>query len=367
MNLLLFNLKTDANDSVLGFTTDWVNAMAGRFDRVVVITMEAGRVAVADNVVVHSVGREKGYSEFRRVLVFYGLLRRVLREQRVDVCFAHMMPLFAVLGWPLLRARGIPIVLWYAHKSVTPTLRFAHRLVDRVVTSSPEGFQVPSQKVVYVGQGISLSKFPARSQAQENDSEHEFTVISVGRISPIKNIAGVLRGFANLAAGPVHRPRRLVILGGTLTEEDKAYEASMKRLADELGISESVTFAGPVVHEEVGEWVTRADLSVSLSETMSLDKTILESMAAGIPVLILNKAFLPVFGEAGVDASEFILEGADPAAVGRGMRYWEKHGREREGDMLSLRTCVRERHGLEGLAARISGELKSQAGRGSGK
>jgi len=27
-NLLLFNLKTDADDDILGFTTDWINALA---------------------------------------------------------------------------------------------------------------------------------------------------------------------------------------------------------------------------------------------------------------------------------------------------------------------------------------------------
>ena len=39
--LLVFNLKTDASDDALGFTTDWVNAIATHWDRVFVITMTA--------------------------------------------------------------------------------------------------------------------------------------------------------------------------------------------------------------------------------------------------------------------------------------------------------------------------------------
>ena len=101
MNLLVFNLKTDADDDVLGFTTDWVNALAASCERIFVITMSAGRIAVAENVQVYSIGKEQGYSEPRRATEFYRTLSRLLRNERIDACFAHMMPLFAVMGWNL--------------------------------------------------------------------------------------------------------------------------------------------------------------------------------------------------------------------------------------------------------------------------
>ena len=108
MNLLIFNLKTDAKDSILGFTTDWINALAKKCNRVVIITMASGKISVDDNVTVYSVGKEKGYSELRRLFEFYRILYRVLKIEKIDGCFAHMMPLFAVLGFPLLKIRKIP-------------------------------------------------------------------------------------------------------------------------------------------------------------------------------------------------------------------------------------------------------------------
>jgi hypothetical protein len=126
MNLLVFNLAMDADDSTLGHTTAWTNALARRCDHVSVITMTAGRLAVDPNVEVRSLGKERGASEPCRLRRFYGLVRSALRARRIDACFAHMAPLFTVLFAPVARRAGVPILLWYAHTSVTPVLRLAH-------------------------------------------------------------------------------------------------------------------------------------------------------------------------------------------------------------------------------------------------
>src|SRR5690554_4141258 len=128
IRLLLFNLLTDADDSNLGFTTQWINGLAERCAAIDVVTMGMGRVDVADNVRVYSVGKERGYSAARRVIEFYRVVLPLLWRYRYTHCFAHMMPLFAVMGAPFLKMRRIPIVLWYAHKSTTFKLRLAEKV-----------------------------------------------------------------------------------------------------------------------------------------------------------------------------------------------------------------------------------------------
>ena len=105
LRLLWFNLATDADATGQGFTTDWLNALAPHCDQIDVLTMRAGRLALDDKVRVYSVGKEKGYTELRRAVEFYRLLSRLLRENDYDACFAHMQPLFAVMGAPLLLPR----------------------------------------------------------------------------------------------------------------------------------------------------------------------------------------------------------------------------------------------------------------------
>ena len=57
MRLLVFNLATDVDDPILGFTTHWIRALARRVEAVQVITMRAGRLDLPNNVRVDSVGK----------------------------------------------------------------------------------------------------------------------------------------------------------------------------------------------------------------------------------------------------------------------------------------------------------------------
>src|SRR4029079_6941240 len=133
--------------------------LAARCEAVDVITMKMGRLAVAPNVQVYSVGKEKGYSEARRFFEFYRILFRLLRQHHYEACFAHMMQLFAVMGSPVLKLYRVPITLWYAHKATGRMLQLAEKLVDHVVTSTAEGFRLPSKKVQIIGQGIDTDHF----------------------------------------------------------------------------------------------------------------------------------------------------------------------------------------------------------------
>jgi len=157
--LLVFNLATDADDPVLGFTTVWLNRLAAHYDALDVITMRAGRLDVAGNVRVYSVGKERGFSEPRRVWEFHRLLRERLAEQRYEACFAHMMPLFAVLGAPQLRIARVPVTLWYTHRSAHWTVRAAVPLVRRVVTAAPDSFPIATPKLRVLGHGVDTGFF----------------------------------------------------------------------------------------------------------------------------------------------------------------------------------------------------------------
>lgn len=288
--LLLFNLATDTDDPVLGFTTAWANALAAYFPRVDVMTMRAGRLATADNVRVYSIGKEKGYSEPRRALEFYRRLSSLLLRERYAAAFAHMTPLFAVLAAPLLRARGVPLALWYAHGSVSCTLRLAERVVGRVVTASLESFRLASPKVRVLGHGIDIDQF---APAAQRGGDERFTVLSVGRIAPIKRLETLVEAANRLYHGLELRDLRVRIVGEA-APEDAGYAEGLRRQVTLLGLDTVVTFAGPRPHDQVADEYQRADVMVNLSQTGSLDKAVLEAMACGTPVVTANEAFAAV-------------------------------------------------------------------------
>lgn len=354
-NLLIFNLKTDADDDVLGFTTDWINALATYFRRVFVITMCAGRIDVAENVEVYSLGKEKGYSEPRRAIEFYRLMWRVLRTEKVDACFAHMMPLFAVMGWPLLRRKKIPILLWYGHKATPVVLRVAHRLVDRVVTSTPAGFRLKSEKVRVVGQGITEGRFPLREPSVRGKP---FVMISVARLSPIKHIDIMIQAAAELARRHGKNSIQLVLLGDALLERDRQYKNELRGLVETYRLEECVPFVGSVPHREVPKWLRKADVSINLSPTGAVDKAALESLAMGIPVIVQNRSFIPLFEAAGVDVSLFFLSELEAKGLADKLERWMlSDPRESHAGLRKVSDKVLVDHGLLGLAEKIVSQI----------
>ncbi len=227
--LLLFNLVTDVKHPILGFTTQWIRELAARVETLDVITMRAGEIDVPSNVRVHSVGAELGWSEPRRVLEFYRHLFRILRTQRIDGCFSHMIQIFSVLAGPVLRAKGIPLVTWYAHPQPSMTLRLAHSFSNGMVTSLPGAYPGRKNKLSVIGQGIDTARFtPAAVPAAEDD-----LILCAGRISRVKNHATLLRALVLLP-----RRVRVVILGATAGAEDEACAAGLRALAAELHLWE---------------------------------------------------------------------------------------------------------------------------------
>lgn len=345
--LLLFNLATDADDPVLGFTTSWIRALAQHCDHIDVVTMRAGRLAVPENVSVYSVGKEHGWGELRRAVEFYRILFTVLR-QHYDACFAHMQPLFAVMAAPLLRLLGVPLTLWYAHKSVSLKLRLAEKWVDHVVTASPESFRLSSSKVIVTGHGIDTSVF---APGAPRSIDEPFAILSVSRIAPVKQIE-VLLDAARILAGRGVR-FHLTIAGSAEPQHDD-YFHRLQTLALDPVLVDPVTFLGSVPYEQVAELYRRADVMVNLSATGSIDKAVLEAMSCGTPVVTSNEAFCPMLSRWG----ERLLIPPDANTLAeRIAQLAVTPPQERQALGLALREIVAREHSLERLASMLVNEI----------
>jgi glycosyltransferase involved in cell wall biosynthesis len=342
--LLLFNLVTDVKHPILGFTTQWIREIAARVKSLDVITMYAGEIAVPDNVRVHSAGRERGWSEPRRVLEFYRHLFRITRERRIDGCFSHMIQIFSVLGAPVLRARGIPLVTWYAHPQLGPTLKLAHLLSDRMVTSLPGAYPYRKDKLTVLGQGIDTTLFAPDARAVTDDS----LILCVGRLSQVKNHPTLLRAFSRL---PPHL--RLEVLGATAGADDEAYAAGLRALARELGIADRVIFAPAVPPSELPAHYQRCAVHVNLTPAGFGDKVAWEAMSCGRPCLVANEDFRETLG---VHADRLLFRGEEDLAKKMAALFAE-NAQWRGAVGLDLRANVIRLHSLPGLADRILEEF----------
>lgn len=345
--LLVFNLATDADHPVLGFTTLWLNRLADRCEHLDVVTMQAGRLDLPGNVRVFSVGRERGYSEARRFLEFYRILIPLLLKNRYDACFAHMMPLFAAMGGPLLFLSGVRTTLWYIHRQVTRQLRFGLAMSWRAVSATESSFPLQTAKLRPVGHGIDVDFF---SPPLSKNPAARPIIVQVGRLMEIKHQDTLLRAAAELDA-------QIVLVGGVLEGFSDEYRRFLYQLVDELNLAERVIFAGDLPPENVREEYRRADIAVNLTPLGSFDKAVLEGMACGLPSIVCNPAFDPLL--AGYTPLLRCAAFDDVEGLrGRLRQLLAVSPEERAEIGRVLREGVVAGHGLEGLLDRVMDVLQ---------
>ncbi len=340
-HLLVFNLATDADDPILGFTTRWLNELAKHYETLDVVTMRTGRLATAPNVCVYSVGKERGLSEPARALRFYAILTGLLRRKRYERCFAHMMPLFAVMGAPLLQAARVPILLWYTHRQNHRLLQLAERVAWQVVTASADSFPFSTPKLHVVGHGIDTALYaPAADPAPE-----PFQVMQVARLSPIKHQTTLLAATANL-------PVRVALVGGALTADDAAYAQAVRAQAAEPARCFPAQLTGALSSEQVIALARRSHAAVNLSPPGLFDKAALEAMACGLPTIVASDGFNDLLG-----AHQAALRVAHPTDVDglrerlRALMAMSPAQRQQIG--ADLRAAVVASHSLPALVARL--------------
>ena len=130
---------------------------------------------------------------------------------------------------------------------------------------------LPSERVRFISNGIDCPRFavPARS-----NSSGRVTIGTVASLRREKNIARLIEAFAGIAAT---RDLELLIVG------DGAERQGLEQLARELNIAGQVRFAGQSNRPE--DWYPRMDIFALSSDTEQMPLSVLEAMAASLPVV----------------------------------------------------------------------------------
>ena len=281
------------NDGSFGFFHDWLREFA-KSTQVTVLAFEVGEYNLP-GVQVFSLGKDRSKN---KLIWLCNLYRYTWRERKTyNTVFAHMSPLFVILPYPLFCILRKKIVLWYVHRNVDLKLRIAEKIVSKVFTATPESFGIPSKKVMYMGQAVDVDRFYSTNLERLNDKK-EFRVITVGRITPIKNLDILIEAVALISR---EVPIVVDVIGITATEQDLAYETMLKKMVMDKGLGRQVRFVGSVANRDLVEQFARAHASINLSPTGGLDKTVLESMASGVPVFVSNQAFIEHLGKYAAD------------------------------------------------------------------
>lgn len=333
--LLIVTQIVDREDAVLGFFHEWIREIAPCFDEVSVVCLKKGEYELPGNVEVYSLGKEEGE---KSSLMYAWRFFTYVWSLEYDSVFVHMNPEYVVLSgwwWRLSRKR---VVLWYTHKSVSFMLRVALLFVHVVCTASPESFRARSNKVEIVGHGIPVPLFTHEGMTSGGRLEK---MISVGRISRTKRYEDMLEIVEQIPG------THLSIVGAAITKDDEVYQEVLLSLVKERGLSDRVVFKGPSTQKMLPKLLWEHGLFLNTSDTGSLDKAVLEAMAAGLFVVTTNEGLKSTLRETmySFSSREGLIE--------RVKKVQSLDVEEVKKEIMVLKQIVAKEHTLKGLISRV--------------
>jgi glycosyltransferase involved in cell wall biosynthesis len=351
VKLLLITFELDTDSPVLAWQARVATQLARSCKHVVVLTHKVGAFDPQPNVTVvrlplmlqRAPARWLGARWLTNILVW-----RLWKQYRFDAVFIHMNMEWTYRLSPAFRALRLPVLLWYAHGSVTRRLWLAHRCATAVVTSTTEGFRLRSDKVRVIGQGIDTAAFSMQLVAPPCAD-----IITVSRISARKRIELLIDSLAVVKQARPDAPIRLRIIGSALNGADRHYERELRARVHERSLGAHVAFVGQVPMTAIAQYYASAFVHVNVSRTGSMDKTVLEALACGCPVLTSNEAFADFFRSN--RESVLLLDTPDAIAA----RILDVYDRRFEIDRAALRQLVDGRHDVASYCDRIVDELRS--------
>ena len=218
---------------------------------------------------------------FRYRLVVSAHGSDVLRPQDCDV--SHLPAL-------LRQADAVTAVSAVTQARIEERLGTSHRLVH------------------VIPNGIDL-KFWEAARHPGNAERDRATVLSVGRLDPVKGHDVLIRAFARVRS---HVPAARLIIAGA-----GGFRPRLDALVDEQRLQDgAVIFTGAVPSSEVRNWLARACVFALPSRSEGLPLALLEAMAAGVPTIATRVGGIP---EVIVPGTGLLVAPEDPEALAHGI------------------------------------------------
>ncbi|MBI2144037.1 glycosyltransferase [Candidatus Woesearchaeota archaeon] len=234
----------------------------------------------------------------------------VAKKEKPDVIHAHWILPQGLAAAMVGRLLEIPVVVTAHAGDVFPLNNAFFRLLSGLALGSASAITANSTytksavgrmtrkpvSVIPMGVDLALFSSSSASAAAAVRKKHGLSpgsrmILFVGRLAEKKGVKHLIDAMRRIArAFPACR---LVVVG------DGPEKASLVRQSQQLGLPESVVFAGSIPNRELPEFYRAADVFVLPSvvaksgDTEGLGVVLLEAIAAGCPVVASNVGGIP--------------------------------------------------------------------------
>lgn len=313
-------------------------------------------------------------------------LFRDLKRERIEI--VHTYGFYPnVLAIPVAKLAGAVAIasirdqgdIWSAMQRRAE--RWILKLADAVVVNADMVRQIliangyDARKIVVIRNGVDTARFEVKAPAGRLRRELGLPsrgpiIAALCRLIPIKGIEHFLEAAVILSRR--FSDARFIVAG------EGAHRQTLERYAIELGLGGRVIFTG--LRQDIPEFLSEVHISVLPSLSEALSNTVLESMAAGLPVVATRVGGNPELVEDGVTGllvpprepeslaaaltrlveNPTLAQAMGQAARQRAQEHFSQERLVQETECLYLRLLLRTRHRVpEALLVRRGAMVKA--------
>ena len=241
-------------------------------------------------------------------------LARLVREWRIEIVHAHVARDYPLAALAAGRAGARLVLTRHVLFPLSKIHRLTLRRTSRVIAVSEavaDGLRAqnifPADKIITIHNGIDVKRFelessgtgvPPVNHGQDAHATRRQRVGMIGHLAPIKGQEEFIRAAAIVCG--TRKDVDFIIVGEDKTR-DGENRANIEKLISDLDLGDRVQLTGWM--DDVASLLGTLDLFVSPARSEPFGLTIIEAMAAGVPVI--------------ATASEGAREIIDGAASGR--------------------------------------------------
>lgn len=268
-------------DGTSPHTRRWILETKQRGFRVILITRLVPDIPYCETHLISGYRSKLGW--------FFGIfkLRRIIKAIKPDLVHGHYITSYGT--WAVISgAKRVILTAWGSDILVTPNKSRILRLLTKftlnlacliTADSTQQIFElrkyVKPEKLMQIQWGVNLEQFPLHATPVRKT----LNIISLRSLSGNYNIDSIINAFSIFLKRNPTKDCRLLIAG------DGPYSKKLKALAIDLGVNSKIFFLGLVPESIIINTLINADISITIPTSDGTAMSLLESMAAGLPII----------------------------------------------------------------------------------
>ena len=216
-------------------------------------------------------------------------LLKLIKDKNIHIVHTHNSTPWLYAGLAVKMLKRVHLVhtkhsnLDARRKRLLKAESYLAKRTDYIIADAQDVFQfmmnkqaIPASKIKVIFNGIDIKKFASLKRAENKEGKK--TIGIIGRLVPVKDHITLLSAF-KIVSQKLNAVELFIIGDGQLKE-------NLIKYCQENGLNEKVKFLG--ARRDIPELMQQIDSLVLTSLNEGLSITLLEAMAAGLPVIATN-------------------------------------------------------------------------------